>query len=103
MNAVFSEIKQWNTKFLRKLGNNTNALVVNLLHSSETTRRFKRYTVLTLPDRPEENPNTRIKMIPKRTKKYISYATGHNSFTSKYLLNMYIYCRFCSMHEKKIS
>jgi hypothetical protein len=27
--------------------------------------RLKRYTVLTLPDRPEQNPNTRIKVIPK--------------------------------------
>jgi hypothetical protein len=32
---------------------------------NETTHRLKRYTVLPLPDRPEENPNTRIKIIPK--------------------------------------
>jgi hypothetical protein len=38
---------------------------VNLLDNSGTTHRLKRYTVLTLPDRPEGNPNTRIKMIPK--------------------------------------
>jgi ribosomal protein L37AE/L43A len=25
----------------------------------------------------------------------MSYATWHNSFTSQYLLNKYIYCRFC--------
>jgi hypothetical protein len=65
MNTLLSEIKKWNIKYLRKLGNHTNALVVNLLDNSETTHRLKRYTVLTLPDRPEENPNTRIEMIPK--------------------------------------
>jgi hypothetical protein len=27
----------------------------------------------------------------------MSYATGHNSFTSQYLLNIYIYCRFCRL------
>jgi hypothetical protein len=26
---------------------------------------------------------------------YMSYATGYNSFTSQYLLNIYIYCIFC--------
>jgi hypothetical protein len=36
--------------------------------------------------------------MPKWTKKiYMSYATGHNSFTSQYLLNIYIYCRFCRL------
>jgi hypothetical protein len=53
MNTVLSEIKKWNTKYLRKLENHTNALVVNLLDNSETTHRLKRYTILTLPDRPE--------------------------------------------------
>jgi hypothetical protein len=28
---------------------------------------------------------------------YVSYATGHNSFTSQYLLNIYIYYRFCRL------
>jgi hypothetical protein len=27
----------------------------------------------------------------------MSYATGHNSLTSQYLLNIYIYCRFCRL------
>jgi hypothetical protein len=27
----------------------------------------------------------------------MSYATGHNSFMSQYLLNIYIYCRFCRL------
>jgi hypothetical protein len=49
MNTVLSEIKKWNTKYLRNLENHTNALAVNLLDNSETTRRLKRYTVLTLP------------------------------------------------------
>jgi hypothetical protein len=31
-------------------------------------------------------------------KKYVGYATGHNSFTSQYLLNMYIYCSFCKLY-----
>jgi hypothetical protein len=65
MNTVLSEIKKWNTKYLRKLENHTNALAVNLLDNSETTHRLKRYTVFTVPDRPEQNPNRRIKMIPK--------------------------------------
>jgi hypothetical protein len=25
----------------------------------------------------------------------MNYATGHNSFTSQYLFNIYIYCRLC--------
>jgi hypothetical protein len=29
---------------------------------------------------------------------YMSYATGHNSFTSQYLLDIYIYCRFCRFY-----
>jgi hypothetical protein len=28
----------------------------------------------------------------------MSYVTGHNSFTSQYLLNIYIYCRFCRLY-----
>jgi hypothetical protein len=44
---------QRDTKFLRKSENHTNALAVNLLDSSETTHRLKRYTALTPPDRPE--------------------------------------------------
>jgi hypothetical protein len=51
--TVLSETKKWNTKHLGKLENHTNALAVNLLDNSETTQRLKRYTVLTLPDRPE--------------------------------------------------
>jgi hypothetical protein len=65
MNTVLSEIKEGNTKYLNKLENHTNALAVNPLDMSETTRRLKTYTVLTLPDRSEQNPNTRIKIIPK--------------------------------------
>jgi hypothetical protein len=53
MNRVLSEIKKSNTKYLRKLENHSNALAVNLLDNSETTHRLKRYTVLTLPGRPE--------------------------------------------------
>jgi hypothetical protein len=53
MNVVLSKIKKWNTKYLRKLENHTTALAVNLLDNSETTLRLKRYTSLTLPDRPE--------------------------------------------------
>jgi hypothetical protein len=53
MNTVLSEIKKWNTKYLRNLENHTNALAVNQLDNSETTNRLKRFTVLTLPDRPE--------------------------------------------------
>jgi hypothetical protein len=53
MKAVLSEMKKWNTKYLRKLENHNNALPVNLLHKSETTHILKRYTVLTLPDIPE--------------------------------------------------
>jgi hypothetical protein len=37
------EIKKWNTKYLRKLENHTNALAVNLLDNSETTHKLKRY------------------------------------------------------------
>jgi hypothetical protein len=43
--------KKANIKYLRKLGNHTNVLAVNLLDNSETTHRLKRYTVLTLLDR----------------------------------------------------
>jgi hypothetical protein len=47
------ELKLMFRTCLRKLENHTNALAVNLLDNSETTRRLKRYTVPTLPDRPE--------------------------------------------------
>jgi hypothetical protein len=67
MNIVLSEIKKWNTKYLRKLENHTNALAVNLLDNSETTHRLKRYTVLTARQT-WVKPNTRMKMIPKWTK-----------------------------------
>jgi hypothetical protein len=53
MNTVFSEMKKWNTKYLTKIENLTNALALNLLDNSETTHRLKRYTVLTLTDIPE--------------------------------------------------
>jgi hypothetical protein len=53
LNTVFSEIKKWKTKCLRKEENHTNALTLDLLDNSETIYRLKRYTVLTLPDRPE--------------------------------------------------
>jgi hypothetical protein len=49
MNTVLSEIKKWNTNYLRKLENHTNTLAVN----SGTTHRLNRYTVRTLPDRSE--------------------------------------------------
>jgi hypothetical protein len=42
MNTVLSEIKKWNIEYLRKSENDSNALAVNLLDSSETS--------LTLPD-----------------------------------------------------
>jgi hypothetical protein len=72
MNTVISDTKKWNIKYLRKLENHTNALAVNLLDNSETTHKLKRYTVPILPDRPESNPNMRIKMIPKGTKRKTS-------------------------------
>jgi hypothetical protein len=53
MKTVLSEIKKWNTNYLRKLQNHTNAPAVNLLDNSETTHRLKRYNILVLPDRPE--------------------------------------------------
>jgi hypothetical protein len=53
MNTVLSEIKKWNTKYLRKLETRTNSLAVNLLDNSETIHRLKRYTVVILPDRRE--------------------------------------------------
>jgi hypothetical protein len=53
MNTALSEIKKWITKYLRKLENHTNALAVNLVDNSKTTHRLKRYTFLTLPDRPD--------------------------------------------------
>jgi hypothetical protein len=35
--------------------------------------------------------------------KYMSYATWHNSFISQYLLNIYVYCRLCTINcENKI-
>jgi hypothetical protein len=48
LNTVLSKIEKWNTKYLRKLETNTNALAVNLLDNGETIYRLKRYTVLTL-------------------------------------------------------
>jgi hypothetical protein len=51
MNTVLTEIKKWNTKYLRKLENNSSALAVNLLDNSENVNRLKRYSVLNLPDR----------------------------------------------------
>jgi hypothetical protein len=53
MNTMLSETKKWNATYLRKLENHTNALAVNLLDNNGTTQRLNRYTVLTLPDRPE--------------------------------------------------
>jgi hypothetical protein len=41
LHTVLSEIKKWNTKYLRKLGNHTNAVAVNLLDNSETTQTEK--------------------------------------------------------------
>jgi hypothetical protein len=40
INTVLSEIKKWNTKYLRKLENHTNELAVNLLDNGETTHRL---------------------------------------------------------------
>jgi hypothetical protein len=53
MNTALSEMKKWNTRYLRKLENHSIAPAVNLLDNGETTHSLKRYTVLTLPDRPE--------------------------------------------------
>jgi hypothetical protein len=53
MNTVLSEIKKWNTKYVRKLENHTNAPTVNLLDNNETTHKLKRYAVVTLPNRPQ--------------------------------------------------
>jgi hypothetical protein len=36
----------------------------------------------------------------KKKNEYMSYATGHNSFTSQYLLDIYIYCRLQIMYNK---
>jgi hypothetical protein len=41
MNTVLSEIKTWNTKYLSKSENHTNALAVNLLDNSEITQTEK--------------------------------------------------------------
>jgi hypothetical protein len=41
MNTVLSEIKKWNTRYLRKSQNHTNTLAINLLDNSETTQRLK--------------------------------------------------------------
>jgi hypothetical protein len=53
MNTAISEIKEWVTKYVRKLEKYTNALAVNLQDSSETTHRLNRYSVLTVLDRSE--------------------------------------------------
>jgi hypothetical protein len=37
MDTMLNEVKKWNTKHLRKLENDTNALAMNLLDNSETT------------------------------------------------------------------
>jgi hypothetical protein len=71
MNTVLSEIKHWNTKYLRKLENHTNALTVNLLDNSETTRRLKRYTVLTQTDRLEKTPMQELKCCLSEQEKSI--------------------------------
>jgi hypothetical protein len=34
---VLSEIKVWNTKYIRELENHTNILTMNLLNNNETT------------------------------------------------------------------
>jgi hypothetical protein len=47
---MLSEMKMLNTKYLRKLQDNTNALAVNLLDNNKATHRLKRYTILTLLD-----------------------------------------------------
>jgi hypothetical protein len=66
MNTVLIEIKEWNTKYLRKLENHANAPTVNVLDKSETTHRLKRYTALTLPDTPEKTPIQELRrLIPK--------------------------------------
>jgi hypothetical protein len=69
MNTILSEIKKWNTKCARKLKNHTNAPAVNLLDNNETKHRLKRYIVLTLSDRPEQNSNTSIEMIANEQRK----------------------------------
>jgi hypothetical protein len=59
MNAVFREIKKWTTKYL-KLENHTNILPVNLLDNGETTRRLKRYSILTGPNSTRDMSETPI-------------------------------------------
>jgi hypothetical protein len=59
-----SESQKWATSKKKKLR-------TNVLDNSETTHRLKRYTVLTLPHRHEQNPNASIKMIPKLKKKQV--------------------------------
>jgi hypothetical protein len=70
---------------------------VRLLNSGESTQRLKRYIVLTLSDRPELNPNKKLKLYLNEQKIYVSYATGYISFRSQYLLNIYMYYRFCRL------
>jgi hypothetical protein len=41
VNTVLSEIKKWNTKYLRKLEKHTNAPALNLLDSNKTTHKLK--------------------------------------------------------------
>jgi hypothetical protein len=82
MNSV-----HWNTKYLRKSENHTNALAVNLLDNSETTHRPYQTHL----------SNTSI----QEPKWYMSYATGHSSLTSQYLWSLYIYrilCRACMIN-----
>jgi hypothetical protein len=50
MKTVFSGIKEWSAKYLRKSENHNNALAVNLLDKRESINRLKRYSVLNLPD-----------------------------------------------------
>jgi hypothetical protein len=39
-----------------------------------------------------------LKQYLSKQKEYMSYATGYNSFTSQYLLNIYIYCWLCRLY-----
>jgi hypothetical protein len=93
VSCVFDRINENSyTKYLRKLENHSNALEVNLLDNSETTHRLKIYTVLS------KTPIEALKRyLSKQKVQYMSYATGHNSFTSQYLLNIYIYSRLCRL------
>jgi hypothetical protein len=100
------EFPRWGKEALDWCFGTQTYLVLSMPHLHTTTSRqqtaFRTLSLMTL----EVSHN--ISVISKWTKeKYMSYATGQNSFTRQYLLNTYNYCRFCRLCiincEKKIN